>query len=316
MRIAVIGLGLIGGSVLRAFARAGCDVSGFDADPRVRDAVAEAGFEVTDRDGCAAADVLVLAIPAPHLPSLLPSLSDFPGIVTDVTSVKTPVADAMKRYCPAVRYVGGHPMAGKEVSGFAASDASLFDGRAWALCLGEEVSRAQELDDWVTLADLLCRMGVRVVPTTAARHDDAVARISHLPHLLAAALTRTAAEPQALTLAAGSFSDGTRVAASDPYLVSAMCSANAEALHDALDDCLAMLDEARRKLTASRQDLAEWLTPASTARRAWPPRAGTSHTDAVTRDKILHIGVVGGWVESVHDGRAEILWRVPGDSLP
>jgi len=125
-----------------------------------------------------------------------------------------------------------HPMAGKESSGFLAGGPQLFDGCAWVLCLEPGDT---DLTDWLTLAGLCTSLGARVVPVTAAEHDRAVAQISHVPHLLAAALSGVlAGNPLAGTLAAGSFRDGTRVAGSRPELIAAMCGGNAAAVRQVL----------------------------------------------------------------------------------
>src|SRR5215212_9763100 len=118
------------------------------------------------------------------------------------------------------RFVGGHPMCGTERSGHAAVDPGLFSGARWALCLEPDT----ELPRWLRVAEVALAVGAEVVPLTAAEHDDAVAAISHVPHLLAAALAAAAADagPLPLALAAGSFRDGTRVIGSDPAFVTAM----------------------------------------------------------------------------------------------
>jgi prephenate dehydrogenase len=123
------------------------------------------------------------------------------------------------------RFVGGHPMCGTERSGHAAVDPDLFTGARWAVCL----EPGTDLTRWLRVAEVALAVGAEVVPATAAEHDDAVAAISHVPHLLAAALAAAAAEagPLALALAAGSYRSGTRVAASDPAFVTAMVEGNA-----------------------------------------------------------------------------------------
>src|SRR2546423_9102688 len=188
------------------------------------------------RDAVAGADVAVLALPLPAVGTVLDELANigFAGLVTDATSVKGPVrALFAERAGPLPGFVGGHPMAGREASGFAAADPALFQGCAWVLCLepGET-----DLADWLTLAGIVTGLGARVVPTTAEEHDRAVAVVSHVPHLLASALMAAAAtDPLALTLGAGSFRDGTRVAAAPPALTAAMCSRKAPAGAGAVD---------------------------------------------------------------------------------
>jgi prephenate dehydrogenase len=140
-------------------------------------------------------------------------------------------------------------MCGTERSGHEATDPTLFAGARWALCL----EPGTELPRWLRVAEIALAVGAEVVPVTAAEHDDAVAAISHVPHLLAAALAAAAADagPLAQTLAAGSFSDGTRVARSDPGFVTAMVTGNAGPTAAALDRVRAQLDRPWPELVAA-----------------------------------------------------------------
>lgn len=323
MNVAVIGLGLIGGSVLRALAAAGHRVSGYDADPATRatartaaaQAHSSARWQVTPtvRDTVARAELVVLAVPLPAVGGVLDQLADtgYAGLVTDVTSVKTPVRDLVEQrlHRPPRRlagFVGGHPMAGRETSGFGATDPTLFAGCAWVLCLEP---RDTSTADWLELAALITPLGARVVPTTAAEHDRAVAAVSHVPHLLAAALVSASADdPLAGTLAAGSFRDGTRVAATRPELIAAMCGGNADAVGPALDALLAALRQARTAVDADDPiaALRDWLAPASAARGAWPHRPGTARELPARVDDLLALGRAGGWVTAVAADRRTV----------
>ncbi|HYU83473.1 MAG TPA: prephenate dehydrogenase/arogenate dehydrogenase family protein, partial [Kribbellaceae bacterium] len=206
--VAIVGLGLIGGSLLRRLGPYH-DVRGYDADPATRAAAAEAGFRVapTVEDAVAGAGLALLAVPLPAFEELVPAVAKSAGpgtLVSDVAGVKVAPREMMRVHAAGLRYVGGHPMAGSERSGFAAGDAHLFDGAPWLLCLDADT----HLADWLELARLVAGLGCRVVPATAAEHDTAVARISHLPHVLAAALAGAATDDLARKLAAGSFRDG------------------------------------------------------------------------------------------------------------
>lgn len=301
--VAVLGLGLIGGSALRALAAAGIPARGYDPDPdtraQARGAATSGGWRVADRvaDAVDGADVVLLAMPLPAVPAALPALAGFAGLVSDVVSVKRPVHDAVRDTLPGVRFVGGHPMAGRELSGFAAGDAGLFAGRAWVLCLEPDTA----LDDWLAVAGLATALGARVVPATAAEHDAAVARISHLPHLLAAALAAAAATPLDRALAAGSFADGTRVAATRPALVAAMCGGNAAPVADALNGLLADLGVARDRLSGPDPvaGLTGWLGTGNAARAGWPPEPGAPEEMAADREALLALGRAGGAVLQV-----------------
>jgi prephenate dehydrogenase len=225
--------------------------------------------------------------------------SGYMGLVTDVTSVKGRVRALVRERALLAGYVGGHPMAGRETSGFASADPQLFDGCAWVLCL--ELGET-DLADWMTMAGLVTALGARVVPTTADEHDRAVAAVSHVPHLLASALMEAAAgDPLALTLGAGSFRDGTRVAASPPALTAAMCGGNAAAVGAALDAVLSLLGTAREALDSADPigTVTRWLGPAAVARATWPPKPSEQATLPAKPDVLLRLGRAGGWITEV-----------------
>jgi prephenate dehydrogenase len=319
--IAVVGLGLIGGSVLRALAGAGHTVVGHDADPATRGTARTAAAQAppgarwqvagTVRDAVAHAELVVLAVPLPAVDEVLHEVvaAGYAGLVTDVTSVKGPVRElaAQRLRLPHSRlagFVGGHPMAGREVSGFAAADPDLFAGCAWVLCLEPDTSLA----DWLTVADVVTRLGARVVPSTADEHDRAVAVISHVPHLLAAAMAAAATDPLARALAAGSFRDGTRVAASPPHLIAAMCGGNAAAVGPALAAVRAALDEAAAAVDSADPiaALRAWLKPGAEARTAWPPRPGSRLDLPANPGALLRLGRAGGWVTTIAADRRTV----------
>ncbi|HEV7871414.1 MAG TPA: prephenate dehydrogenase/arogenate dehydrogenase family protein [Modestobacter sp.] len=219
--VGVVGLGQLGGSLAAALLAAGRPVAGWDVDPAARDAAAARGVQITRE----LSGVVVLAVPLPVMATALDGLTIAPdATITDLGSVKVPVLGTLGAAVGG-RFVGGHPMCGTERSGPDAVDPTLFTGARWALCL----EPGTELPRWLRVAEVALAAGAEVVPVTAAEHDDAVAAVSHVSHLLAAALAAAAAEagPLALGLAAGSFRDGTRVAGSDPAFVTAMVEGNA-----------------------------------------------------------------------------------------
>jgi prephenate dehydrogenase len=328
VRIAVVGLGLIGGSVARRLAP-DHDVQVWDTDPATREQAAAQGLTVVE--DVAGVDLVVVAAPMDALPAVLSALSgqstgdgrdgqstgdgpagrstgDGPAgqstgdgpIVTDVGSVKAPVLAAARAAGLAGRYVGGHPMAGLERSGFEASDPGLFDDAVWVLGLEDDT----DLDRWLTVAQVITAAGCRVLPATAADHDEAQARISGLPHLLASALAVAGAGggPLAGAVAAGSFRDGTRVAGTRAAFVTALCDGNREALARVLDETLAELTAARDALAAGGtvRPLAEAGNRAS---QALSPLATTEITlDRTAPDlrvSLLALGAAGGTIDSV-----------------
>jgi prephenate dehydrogenase len=242
--VAVVGLGQLGGSLAAALAAAGREVSGWDVDPAAREAAAARGVTITQEMG----GVVVLAVPLPAMNTALEGLTIDPdATITDLGSVKRPVVASLEAAFGG-RFVGGHPMCGSERSGHTAVDPTLFTGARWALCL----EPGTELPRWLRVAEVALAVGAEVVPVTAVEHDDAVAAISHVPHLLAAALAAAAAtSPLALALAAGSFRDGTRVIGSDPAFVTAMVEGNAVPTAEALARVQAQLDRPWPELIAA-----------------------------------------------------------------
>lgn len=216
--VAIVGLGLVGGSLARALTRAGYRVTGVDravVRRRARAAGAVAETAATPERAARAASVVVLAAPPRANLRILHRLARVarPGlVVTDVGSVKGPIVREAARL--GLRgFVGGHPMAGSERSGFGASSAGLFRGRAWILT---PVTRRPEAQRRV--ADLARAVGARPVRMDAAAHDRAVAFLSHLPQIvawsLAAAARRDPVARRHLDLGGPGFRDMTRLARS------------------------------------------------------------------------------------------------------
>ena len=273
--------------------RAAARADGFTVFPTVEATIKAAA----DRDG-----LLVLAAPLAGFGGLLTHIADIaPDVkLTDVASVKGVVADQVLGLCPDARYIGSHPMAGTQFSGWSAGSASLFEGSAWVTCLDED----SDLRVWTEVAELALSVGSRVVPSEATAHDEAVARVSHLPHLLAEALAQVgeAGGSLALSLAASSFADGTRVAATRPELVRAMCESNRKALIGAMDDALGILGVARGSL-ASTGSLQKLTSGGHDARRAFETR-GDQLTQLTLAgedmiDQLISVGAAGGHVVSM-----------------
>jgi prephenate dehydrogenase len=318
--LCVIGLGLIGGSVLRAADRAGWTVWGATTSPVDAAAAAGQGCTVEPDVGsalrrAAADDALVLlAVPFPAVEDVLTSVARHAPRcrLTDVVGVKEPVAAAVRRHVPGTRYVGSHPMAGTSASGWAAGAADLFDGAPWVVSVDGGSDRAV----WAEVVGLALDCGAHVVPATAAEHDAAAARVSHLPHLLAAVLAAVGAGggPLALALGAGSFTDGTRVAASHPELVRAMCEGNRAALVAALDDALGRLGAARAELV-STGTVDSTVRAGHLARRAFDASRSGSDRGSVQVDleapdameRLRELGRLGARVTALHGTRCQVV---------
>jgi prephenate dehydrogenase len=243
--------------------------------------------------------LVVLAAPVTTFRSLLRSIDELAPTVrlTDVGSVKAAVQEEVSELAPRTRYIGSHPMAGTAASGWAAGSPTLFDGAAWVACLTED----SDVDDWAGIAALALAVGSRVVPAEPQAHDLAVARVSHLPHLMALALAQVGEHggALALSLAASSYADATRVAGTRPELIRAMCETNRDALIDAMDDALGIMGVARGSL-ASTGSLFKIAEAGHHARAEFDRRA--DNLGAVTLDgddlidQLLAVGAAGGHV--------------------
>jgi prephenate dehydrogenase len=215
--VAVIGLGLIGGSAARALTRAGYTVLGVDRPEVARRARRMGAVTRTSPSlerAAAGADVVILAATPKANLRLLRRLGRAAplALVTDVGSVKGPIARAAASL-RLPRFIGGHPMAGSERSGLAASDARLFRGRPWVLTPVRAKAR-----DVALLRGIVRAMGARPVTMTPAEHDRAVAFLSHVPQLVARALRDAARRDRVaarrLGIAGPGFRDMTRLARS------------------------------------------------------------------------------------------------------
>ncbi|HHQ41234.1 MAG TPA: prephenate dehydrogenase/arogenate dehydrogenase family protein [Chromatiales bacterium] len=245
-RLAVAGVGLIGGSLALAAREAGLagEVVGIGRRPERLRRAAELG--VVDRwttepaEGVAGADLVVLAVPLGAMRALMEALAPGLGpeaVVTDVGSAKRAVVeDARAALGDAfARFVPGHPVAGTERSGVEAAFATLFRGRRVILTpvaetAPEAVARVRAL--WEAV-------GAEVVEMDPARHDRILAATSHLPHVLAYTLVDLLAglaeHEEVFANAAGGFRDFTRIASSDPVMWRDICLANREAIVEMLD---------------------------------------------------------------------------------
>lgn len=299
-RIAVLGLGLIGGSLLQALARGGYRVVGYDPSPDEAGAARGVGYDVaaSAAQAVTGADLVVLAMPLPDLPHALDSIRNAVSanaVVTDVGTLKLPVLPLVAARLPGVRFVGGHPLAGTEQSGFLASDPLLFRDAPWSLVLEPDT----DLAAWLALAVLLCDLGARPVPTTAAEQDAAIARVIGLPHMLAEALALTGLHggELGLSLAAGSYTTGSRVARTRPDLVATWCDSN-PSLVTALDDAISWLQTSRDRLAAGGSVL-PLAQAGHRARMDWEQREFGPVDLAADPAALRQLGREGGWITAV-----------------
>ncbi|MFA5113171.1 MAG: prephenate dehydrogenase/arogenate dehydrogenase family protein [Candidatus Margulisiibacteriota bacterium] len=243
MRIAIIGLGLIGGSLGLALKKqlppaAKLKVVGIPRRAETIDLAKQLGAideGTTDHvKGVADADLVFVCTPINLITAVIKDIAPAlkkGAIVTDVGSSKQEIVAQAERLLPrGVFFVGGHPMAGKETSKLEAAEPDLFQGKSWLLTrTGRTSIRALE-----QVGQLLGQLGVKIVEMEPRKHDLAVAAVSHLPLVLAAALVNAvAAEPEQALMkqcAASGFRDTTRVASGDPILGVDMFTTNKKAV--------------------------------------------------------------------------------------
>lgn len=247
---------------------------GFDASSDLQETLKRA-------ESCGA--LIVIGTPMTAVGAMLDAIGEHaPSCgITDVVSVKSAVAAEVAKRGMERRFVGAHPMAGSAEAGWSATREGLFDGAPWVLTYdlaaaatdaGEEVP-----EQWMTVFEqvgsLGATLGSQLIPSLSDHHDHSVARISHMPHLAAYAVAAAgeAGGPMAISLAAGSFRDGTRVAAAAPEMVMSWCENNAEPVLAALDDVIERLTSARNQL-ASEGTAIDLATTGHTARVRYEAR--------------------------------------------
>lgn len=267
-RAAIIGTGLIGGSIGMALRERGWQVVGTDQD----EAVAAEALRRGALDSLGppnGADIVFVATPVGAAAAeARKALAEGAGLVTDVGSVKAPIVGAVNDR----RFVGGHPMAGSEQEGVAGARADLFQNAVWVLTPTDDTDD----DSLVQIRSVVASLGADVVSLAPERHDALVAVVSHVPHLTAATLMAMADERSEehqvmLRLAAGGFRDMTRIASGHPGIWPDICDENSEAICSVLDRFIAALTGVRSLVAeGNRGGLLELLEQARSARAHLP----------------------------------------------
>jgi prephenate dehydrogenase len=291
VRIAILGVGLIGGSIGRAArSRLHAIVSGYDPDPGVRHQALELGAIDRAVEGPAAAvadaEAVFVAAPVGQLQSVIATALQAAkpdAVVTDVGSTKRMVAAAAADE----RFVGGHPLAGAETAGVRHAREDLFDGAVWYLTPEQNTSGVL----YERLHRLLVGLGARPTAIDAETHDRVMASVSHLPHVLANVLVAQAAQAlgggERMPHTGPSFRDATRVAGANGAIWTDIYLANRDALVAALDDTVDRLSDVRRALqNADAEAVAAWNDAARS-----------------DRESLLGAGLAGG---AVHELRVSV----------
>jgi prephenate dehydrogenase len=273
--IAVVGLGLIGASLCGALRRdvGGVRITGIARRPEtaaraLNDGVCDVGG--TDASLLAGAELVVLCTPVDVMPEWLEMCRRHApdALVTDCGSTKAWIVEQAASILPPGRFLGGHPMAGRESSGYDAADPTLFTGCTWVLTPRHD----DDLAAFAPWSACIESLGAHIEVLTATTHDIAAAWISHLPFALSAALMRAAAGagawPEAQRLAAGGFRDMARLAGGDAAMYGAITATNTEAITAALD---ALESELRslRTVLGDHTAAAGYFASGREVRRSW-----------------------------------------------
>jgi prephenate dehydrogenase len=271
-KIAVLGLGLIGGSLGMALQQTGIarQIAGYDSNPdATHRALARGAIThmcITVEEAVQQADMVVLATPILAMPELLERIAPAlkPGVlVTDTASTKAQILKWASSLLPAnVVFVGGHPMAGREHTGIEAAEVGLFEGCAY--CLIPAVHTSSE--GIAQLSEIVMRLGAHPLVLDAERHDRLVAGISHLPFVLSSALVQVLGKgedwPEMTRLAAGGFRDMSRLAAGSPGMYRDICLTNKEAILGWLDAMAWQIEHVRSIIAMSDDDLEQYFAQA------------------------------------------------------
>ena len=278
--VTVIGLGLIGGSIglaLRQGKKFRWEIAGYSRRPEtVANALslgAIARGETNLEDAVRRAELVIIATPVLTIRQILSQIAlHLPSgcIVTDTGSTKVKVMKwAEEMLPPTVNFIGGHPMAGREVYGIQAAEADLFRGCIYCLTPSEKAS-PESID---TVIDMVNKLGAAPFLIEPQEHDNLVAGISHLPMLLSAALVSLTAKNPSWSkmsrLAASGYHDLTRLASGNPEVSSHICLSNQEAIIDWIDKFSRELERYRQLVAKGDKRLEQAFAEANKARQEW-----------------------------------------------
>jgi len=280
MRIAIIGLGLIGGSIGLALKQADwqkAEIVGYVRRSELRPVALSSGavdnVESSLKATVRGADLIIIATPVLTIKDIFSQIAaDLPpdSIVTDTASTKVQVMRwAEELLPPGISFVGGHPMAGKETSGIKAAEADLFHNCVYCVTPAAQAKPAAVQ----TVADMVKTLGATPLTISADEHDNLVAGISHLPLLLSIALvsatTQSPSWEQMSRLAASGYRDLTRLASGNPEVNAHICLSNQAPIISWIDKFSEELQRLRKFLANGDSEIEKFLVMASEARRKW-----------------------------------------------
>ncbi len=255
--VAIIGVGLIGGSLALALRQRfpSIHITGFDKATVLRRALERGAIHKASpslKEAVVDADLVVLATPVKTIIDLLPTIAQYASyssVITDTGSVKSPIIKLAKKLFPSGNFVGGHPMTGAEFSGINAAHPLLFQNALYLL----SPTHSNKQKAYKQLVTLFTALDARVLRIDAAVHDNVVAAVSHLPQLAAVALMNTVGHDHSvsknyLNLAAGGFRDMTRIASSPFDMWNDILELNVTAVHNALQLYINNLESIAKRL--------------------------------------------------------------------
>lgn len=278
--VAIIGLGLIGGSLGLALKRAeseAVELVGYARRPETADRARQMGaidrVEGSLASAVGKADLVILATPTISIKEILSQIGPhLPAgcVVTDVASTKAQVMEWAEESLPqSVSFVGGHPMAGKELSGIEVADADLFEGCTYCIVPG----RSSSGDAVRMVVDLVHKIGARHVLLNAKEHDQFVAAVSHLPLVVASALVMVTTQsphwPKMSDVAATGYQSATRLASQHPRMNRDICLTNGENIVAWIDELTKELQRFRGLIAEGDLGLEQAFERARQARNAW-----------------------------------------------
>jgi len=291
VRVAIIGLGLIGGSIGLALKKAAechsetqtknLEIIGYVRRPEAASLAVNMGMvdrvETSLEDTVKQAEIVIIATPVLVIKEILSQIAgSLPHgcIATDTGSTKVQVMKwAGDLLPPAVDFIGGHPMAGKETYGMKAAEADLFQGSVYCLTPSRKTS-PQSVDK---VADMVKKLGAAPFFIDAQEHDVLVAGVSHLPFLLSAALVTSTASgstwEKMKKLAASGYRDLTRLASGSPEVNAQICLTNQQAILRWIDKFIAELQRYRQLVDSGSNQLEEALAEANKLRQEWLNKA-------------------------------------------
>jgi len=270
VRVAVLGLGLIGGSAALAL-----KARGYDREAAARARARERGIDAVDslRQAVSGAEIVLLAVPTSETPDLLREAAAAApeALFTDAASLKRPIAAAAEALTGSTLFVGGDPMAGSRTAGIAGARADLFQGRPWLVVPTDR----SDVSSIAAVQDLVRGIGARPAVVDAERHDALMTWVSHLPHAVASALARAVSAGVGggvERIAGPGLLDATRTADSPPGLALELALAQPEALAAAIDTLRRELEQLSRSLTSRNvEELRPWFEQATRSRRSFEP---------------------------------------------